>query len=115
MRDINSLKLNIQFKRVYQKGKSAVSPYMVVYARRIGGVGGLGITASKKIGKAVERNRAKRRIRGLYRKYKDNIDKRYDLVVVARTRTISAPFYKLEDAFVALLKEIGIYSEKCGE
>lgn len=88
---------------------------MVVYARRISGVGGLGITASKKIGKAVERNRAKRRIRALYRKYKDNIDKRYDLVVVARTRTISSPFYKLEDAFITLLKEIGIYSEKCGE
>jgi len=111
MRDIKSLRLNIQFKRVYTKGKSSASPWLVLYARRVGGKGGFGITASKKIGKAVERNRAKRRLRALYRKFKNNIAENYDIVAVARTKTVNAPYVKLEDAFLKALKELGIYED----
>lgn len=112
MRDIKSLRLNNQFKRVYKQGKSSVTPYVVLYARPVKGVGGFGITASKKIGKAVERNRAKRRIRGLLRKYKDIISENFDIVAVARTRTIDAPYEKLEEAFLKILSELDLIKEE---
>jgi ribonuclease P protein component len=61
-----SLKENHIFRRLYQKGKSAVTPFMVVYCRpnRLGH-NRLGITTSTKLGKAVVRNRCRRRIREL--------------------------------------------------
>ena len=64
-----SLKQNHEFRRLYNKGKSAVSPYFVIYCRRNGRpVNRLGITTGAKLGNAVKRNRARRRIRELDRK-----------------------------------------------
>ncbi len=111
MRDINSLRLNTRFKRVYTKGRSSASPYLVLYARPVSKDAGFGITASKKIGKAVQRNRAKRRIRALYRKYKKYLHNDFDIVAVARTRTVTAPFEKLEASFLQLAKETGILKD----
>ena len=68
MEKINSLTRNSDFRRAYTKGKSVVTPLVVVYltrnrvkARRVG------ITTSKKIGNAVQRNRARRIIRAACR------------------------------------------------
>ena len=59
-----TLKENYEFRRVYQRGSSAVSGAMVVYCRKNKlGRNRLGITASTKIGGAVTRNRARRRLR----------------------------------------------------
>lgn len=46
-----------------------------------------GITTSKKIGCAVERNRAKRVIRAAYSQLEGKIDGDWDIVFVARTKT----------------------------
>lgn len=108
MRDINSIRENARFKRAYTRGRSAASPYLVLYARKCGRLSGFGITASKKIGNAVSRNRAKRRIRALYRMYRSSLRDDYDIICVARTRTIDAPFEKLENAFLRLAGELGI-------
>ena len=56
MNSIRKIKESYVFKRAYKKGKSMVSPYVVVYAvkNRFNDIR-LGITAGKKIGKAVER------------------------------------------------------------
>ena len=71
---IVSLDQNGQFQRLYRRGKSVVTPTMVVYAlpNRMGRIR-LGITAGKKVGGAVLRNRAKRRIRELFRTSLANI------------------------------------------
>ena len=62
------LKQNHEFRRLYSKGKSAVCPYFAVYCRKTRRpVSRLGITAGVKLGNAVKRNRARRRIRALYR------------------------------------------------
>ena len=63
-----TLKKNSDFRRLYSKGKSAVTPYMAVYCRRNkGGVNRLGYTVSTKLGHAVVRNRVRRRLREIYR------------------------------------------------
>mgnify|MGYP000396664071 CR=1 FL=1 len=64
MKHTVSLKQNHEFRRLYNKGKSAVSPYFVVYCRKTGrDQSRLGITTGVKLGNAVKRNFVRRRIR----------------------------------------------------
>ena len=58
---------------------------VVEFAKRMGYTR-LGITTSKKIGKAVQRNRARRLIKTAYRNLLPEIAPGYDIVVVARTK-----------------------------
>ena len=58
----------------------------------------LGIVASKKIGGAVERNRAKRRVRDLFRRQSDGCPA-LDVVVIPRPDLIHAPFPMLAQDF----------------
>ena len=61
---MESLTKNYEFKRLYNKGKSAASKYVVVYyARNNSAINKLGITVSTKLGGAVKRNRIRRRLK----------------------------------------------------
>ena len=86
------LKENKEFRGVYYRGKSCVAPMLVSYARknRLGETR-VGITVSKKTGKAVQRNRCRRIIREAYASLLPRVREGYDLVFVARGRT---PFCK---------------------
>ena len=102
-----SLKQNHEFRRLYQKGKSAVSPYFAVYCRKTGRPQSrLGITTGVKLGNAVKRNRVRRRIRELYRTNEHRFSSGYDIVVVARTRAIFARYSELERSFLRLMKKL---------
>ena len=93
-----SLKENRVFRRLYAKGKSAVSPAMVLYCRKNGRKENrYGITVSTKLGKAVTRNRVRRRLREIYRLNETLFSPGWDIVVVARTRCVGADFGKLQD------------------
>lgn len=83
-----TLKENRDFIRLYRKGKCFVSPALVTYVlKNRSETKRYGITTSKKIGKAVQRNRARRVIRAaLYNLYSDIIPG-YDIVFVARGKT----------------------------
>ena len=79
---------NSDFARAYKKGRSFVHPHVVLYVNknRVGHTR-VGITASKKIGGAVQRNRARRIIRSaLYEVLPQDIGA-YDLIFVARGQT----------------------------
>lgn len=91
---IEKLKINKEFRRAYGRGKSLVSPAVVVYVLPLKGERvRLGITVSKKIGSAVIRNRAKRVITAAFRECLPYISAGCDIVVVARSRIISAKSY----------------------
>ena len=109
MKHTVALKQNHEFRRLYNKGKSAVSPYFVVYCRKTGRpVNRLGITTGVKLGNAVKRNRARRRIRELYRTHESGLLTGYDIVVVARTRAIYGRFADLEHNFDRQMKKLGL-------
>ena len=104
-----TLKKNSDFRRLYTKGKSAVNPYMVVYARRNrSGETRLGYTVSVKLGHAVVRNRIRRRLRETVRLNAQRIQPGWDLVLVARSRALDAPFPKLQGAFLASCDKLGL-------
>ena len=107
MKHTVSLKQNHEFRRLYNKGKSAVSPYFAVYCRRTGRpYSRLVITTGVKLGNAVKRNFVRRRIRELYRTNEDKLKPGYDIVVVARTRAIFGRYADLERSFLQLLKKL---------
>lgn len=76
---------NRDFLTLYKKGKYIVSKVAVIYYKENGlPYNRLGITAGKKVGNAVHRNRAKRIIRHAYRENELNFPIGYDFVIVAR-------------------------------
>ena len=83
-----TLNQNRDFVRLYKRGRSQVSPILVTYCvrNRRGGTR-VGITATKKVGCAVRRNRAKRVIRAAIRGLGQELPPGYDYVFVARGRT----------------------------
>ena len=59
-------------------------------------------------GHAVVRNRTRRRLREVYRLNEQRFLPGYDIVVVARTRAVEAPFDALTASYLALAKKAGI-------
>lgn len=106
-----ALKLNHIFRRLYATSGQA-NGYLVLYARpnRLG-INRVGITTGKKLGHAVVRNRVRRRLREVYRLNEDKFTPGWDIVVVARSRCISADFRKLTDAYLSLAEKAGILKE----
>ena len=109
MRNTISLKKNHEFRRLYNKGKSAASQYCVVYCRRNGlEENRLGITVSTKMGGAVQRNRIRRRLREIYRLNEHKFYVGYDIVIVSRVRSRYAEFYELESSVLRLFGKLGL-------
>lgn len=72
----------------------------------------LGITVSTKLGKAVCRNRIKRRFREIYRSNSDRLLPGYDIIMVARTKTADAEYRELETDYLYLVKKLGIEKQE---
>jgi ribonuclease P protein component len=91
------------FETVYQRGFKAGGRFMTVFARPTESTSPrLGIAATRKLGGAVVRNRAKRLIRELFRHNKPRGG--IDVVVVPRRELLDAPYLRIEAEFRALLK-----------
>ena len=108
-----SLKLNKEYKRAYYRGKSRTCPYFVCYVIKNRGMGlRYDITASKKMGNAVMRNRARRLIRtaffSLWRRCGDNLD----FVFVARERILELKSYEVAAYMESCIADLKGFSEK---
>ena len=111
MKFSSSLKLNHIFRRLYHSSGFA-GPCLVLYARKNRTQENrVGITVSKKLGKAHVRNRVRRRIREVYRLNEGKFQPGWDIVVVARTRAIHASFPELTKCYLALAKKAGILKD----
>ena len=86
MGKIVSLCRNSEFQRLYRRGK---------------------------IGKAVYRNRAKRRIRELFRRHQNELMTGLDICIVARPRILTASAEKVESDFISAAAELGILNSNC--
>ena len=107
-----TVKENDEFRRIYRKGKSAVSPQLVIYCQRNRrGHSRLGVSVSTKLGCAVVRNRVRRRIREIYRLNKAKMLPGYDLIVVARVRAVETDYQKLDRTYLRLLEHLDLLRE----
>lgn len=109
----DTLKLNTEFRRIYARGKSYVSQGLVMYVmKRRGNNLRVGITAGKKVGGAVSRNRARRVIRSAFSQFAPRVQRGYDIVFVARARTVEQKSTEVAVAMEKHLIAAGILSEK---
>lgn len=100
------LKHNREFQLVYRKGKSAHSHALVLFYLPNTPNISVGFTASKKVGNAVKRNRAKRRMRALFHRFEPQLAAG-SYVLVAKAETVSVPFRVLENALRKMLGRVG--------
>ena len=90
------------FELIYKTGFKRSGRLMTMFTReREAGPARLGIAATKKMGAAVERNRAKRLVRELFRHHKPVAA--VDVVVVPRREILAAPYDRIEREFHTLL------------
>ncbi len=112
MKFSSSLKLNHVFRKLYHT-KGVADGFLVLYARKNRlPENRVGITVSKKLGKAHIRNRTRRRIREVYRLNEEKFRPGWDIVVVARSKAVDAPFDALTKSYLSLAKKAGLLSEE---
>ena len=98
-----TLNKNWQFNRVYGLGKSYVHPHCVLYvATRIG------LTATKKVGHAVQRNRARRIMRAALSEHLAQNIGGYDIILVARGQTPRLKSTQLSKTLGRLFAKAGL-------
>ena len=113
MKQTVTIKSNCDFRRVYGKGKSFQGPALVSYVlKNRAGICRIGITTSKKIGNAVERNRSRRVIRAAYSMIEEKIQGNYDFVFVARAKTKYIKSTKLAEMMLSQLTQAGVIDEE---
>ena len=112
MRDHSELTLRKQrdFNRVYNRGKSKGSRFVVVLYRK----NNLDFTrtafvSSKKVGNSVERNRSRRIIKEAYRAVKSMVKPGYDIVFVARNTIKGHKENEVEKVLRKALADSGLF------
>lgn len=104
---------NRVYKQMYNRAQNVVCKNIVVYLRKSRyDINRLGLTCTKTVGKAVERNRAKRLMREAYRLNESKLKKGYDCIIVARTRAKSATYFEVERDFLYAARKLSFLSEE---
>ncbi len=112
MSDFVTLKSNPDFRRLYNRGISITDPALVIYYRKNrAGICRIGITTSKKIGNAVERNRSKRVLVEAFRSVCPAIIPQYDIVFVARSKTKYLKSTRIAEIMTRIFSEQGMLKE----
>ena len=109
MAKIVTLNRNNEFRRLYSRGRSYTNPALVTYVlKNRAGICRIGITCSKKIGNAVERNRSRRIIMAAFSSIADEVNQNYDIVFVSRVRTRSLKSTQIAKIMYEQLKMAGV-------
>ena len=93
----STLRNQLDFKVVYNKGKSKVSRFMVIIYKKNGlKYSRLAYVSSKKVGNSVRRNRSRRLMREAYRLLGCEVKNGYDVIFIARNSSMITSVKKLE-------------------
>lgn len=109
MATLKMLKDFRDFQRVYRQGRSVANRYLILYWLENDGQGRrFGFSLSKKLGKAVRRNKLRRRLKEICRLNLPWFSDNCDYVFIARKEAIDKDFHQLKESVRRLL-------EKCKE
>ncbi len=115
MRDNSELTLRKQkdFNRVYKRGESKGSRYVVVlYKSNDLGYTRTAFVSSKKVGNSVERNRSRRLMRESYYSVSKYVKEGYDIIFVARNTINGAVQNDVQRAMYGAMKASGLLKKK---
>lgn len=107
---------NKDFLRAYHRGKCYVHPQVVLYVtrNRVGHTR-VGLTATKKVGHAVQRNRARRIMRAALQEHLSQNIGGYDIILVARGQTPHLKSTQLSRTLGRLFKKAGLPDRAAGQ
>ena len=108
MAKINIIKSSNKFSFIIKNGYGLNSPFFIFYLKKDDIPAEFGVCAGKKLGCAVIRNRAKRRIRELIRFFNSQFEFKGSLVILARKQIITANFELLKRTFLEMSCKLGI-------
>ncbi len=104
---LTSIKKNEDFRKVYAKGRSVGSKILVIYrAKTPSEEKRFGFTISKKVGKAVVRNRMKRILKEICRLNSNWFKAGYDYVLIPRKSAIDKSYNDLQEELQRLVKRM---------
>jgi ribonuclease P protein component len=86
------LTTSAEFQALFQRGRRIDRPALVVLWREAAGPTRAGFAVSRQLKNAVQRNRARRRLREAYRASRDAAPAGAALVIVGRPAVLTAPF-----------------------
>lgn len=107
MRSQQRLRKRSEFQKTYAEGVKAAGRFLVVFARPAGESCRLGITVTRRVGCAVVRNRARRRVRELFRRNPEAVNGvRADLVVNVRRGCAEVSWPELERDYLECVAKV---------
>ena len=103
------LRRKSDFELVYNKGKSVGEKYVVLFLKNNGlSHNRIAFLASRKVGKSVERNRARRLMKESYRDIKGNFKDGYDIVFIARKTICGLKCADVKKSMESAVKKAGL-------
>lgn len=101
------IKSSREYTEIINLNKVIRNKYFSIYYRRNNGDSRYGISIPKKIGKAVIRNKTKRRIKNILDNHKNTIQKGYDYVIIVRKGILELTYLDIERELLKLIRNIG--------
>lgn len=103
-----------EFRRVWNEGRSWAHPLFVLWLAPAPDAAAprVGIVASRKLGKAVQRNRARRLLREAVRRLYPQLAGGYDIVLVARAAILEHREPEVRAALQEVCSRAGVWSPK---
>ncbi len=108
-----SLKRHKEFRYTYARGRAQSLPlFTLVYVKSRNETVRIGFSVSKRIGNAVHRNRAKRRMRAGLTPMLPHIAGGFNVIFVAKPDVLEAPFSELQKQMETLLRRAGLWRDE---
>ena len=107
LKKVNRLKKHYQYAYVYRAGHRVSGKCVSIFActsktKNIK----IGFSVTKKVGKAVKRNKARRRLREIIKKQLPNLKQNYNIIIVAKDNILDFSFKEIEMDIAYLLNKL---------